>query len=319
MIELVQAVEENEPDWLLLQFNQFSYGRWGLNPFLPRAIQEIRRRCPNLRVAWFAHEDFVPPTSARFMVMRTWQRAQFRALGRASDLVIFTIAPWAERYREWFPQATVTHLAVGSNVPAAGSSYEEARARLGIAPSTLVAGVFGTIGLPKPISYLRRAAASVMEASEDAVVLYVGPHGAMLKAALGDLPMMDAGALPSAEVSTHLAAMDLHLTPFLDGVSTRRGSFMAGLEHGVPSVTTLGVHTDGVLRRAAGSAFAASPQGDARSFAARAAALAADPEARCRMRPAARKLYEEEFTFDRASNRLLTLLADVGAREPVRA
>jgi hypothetical protein len=37
------------------------------------------------------------------------------------------------------------------------------------------------------------------------------------------------------------------------------------------------------------------------------------------MRPAARRLYEEEFTFDRASNRLLSLLADISAREPVPA
>jgi hypothetical protein len=75
------------------------------------------------------------------MVMRTWQRAQFRALGRSSDLVLFTIAPWADRYRPWFPDATVKYLPVGSNVPDAGTEYLEARARLGIEPNTMVVGV----------------------------------------------------------------------------------------------------------------------------------------------------------------------------------
>jgi glycosyltransferase involved in cell wall biosynthesis len=314
--ELVRAVEANQPDWLLLQFNQFSYGRWGLNPYLPLALQSIRKRCPRVRVAWFAHEDFVPPTSARFMVMRTWQRAQFRALGRLSDLVLFTIAPWADRYRSWFPDATVEYLPVGSNVPDAGTDYREARARLGIQSSTLVVGVFGTIGIPKPVAYLREAAQAIAARFPDSVVLYVGPHGAILQSALSDMPLIDAGALSAEGVSSNLAAMDLHLTPFIDGVSTRRGSFMAGLQHGVPSVTTLGVHSDHVLRRASGAAFAASPAGDAAAFAARSAALAGDEELRGAMRPAARRLYDEEFAFERASARLMAMLEKVSPRRP---
>ena len=31
--DLVETVRANPPDWLFVQFNQFSYGRWGLNPF----------------------------------------------------------------------------------------------------------------------------------------------------------------------------------------------------------------------------------------------------------------------------------------------
>jgi glycosyltransferase involved in cell wall biosynthesis len=80
-------------------------------------------------------------------------------------------------------------------------------------------------------------------------------------------------------------------------------------------VTTLGVHSDDILRREAGTAFAASPNGDASAFAARAAELATDPDARRRMRPASRRLYAEEFAFDRASARLLDLLATFDKRE----
>jgi glycosyltransferase involved in cell wall biosynthesis len=312
--ELVRAVEVSQPDWLLIQFNQFSYGRWGLNPYLPLALQSIRKRCPGVRVAWFAHEDFVPPSNARFMVMRVWQRAQFRALGRASDLVLFTIAPWAERYRSWFPDATVRFLPVGSNVPDERNEYVEARLRLGIEPTTVVAGVFGTLGVAKPVAYIRDAAQAIAARFADSVLLYVGPHGAILRSALPDMPLLDAGALPPKAVSSHLAAMDVHLTPFIDGVSTRRGSFMAGLQHGVPSITTLGVHSDQVLRRASGTAFAASPTGDAPMFAARAVDLVSDADALAAMRPAARTLYDEEFAFDRASARLMAMLAEVDSR-----
>ena len=49
--------------------------------------------------------------------------------------------------------------------------------------------------------------------------------------------------------------MDLHLAPYSDGVSTRRGAFLAGLQHGVSSVTTIGKHTDSLLKAEANRAF----------------------------------------------------------------
>jgi len=38
--------------------------------------------------------------------------------------------------------------------------------------------------------------------------------------------------------------MDLFLSPFSDGVSTRRGSVMAALQHGVPVASTIGIWSD---------------------------------------------------------------------------
>jgi hypothetical protein len=82
----------------------------------------------------------------------------------------------------------------------------------------------------------------------------------------------------------------------------------------VPSVTTLGVHSDPILRRASGAAFVTSPAGDPAAFAARAVTLAGDPAARAAMRPAARDLYDQEFAFDRASARLMAMLEEVDSR-----
>ena len=35
------VIAAGQPDWLILQFNQFSYGKWGLNPYLP--IEHLAR------------------------------------------------------------------------------------------------------------------------------------------------------------------------------------------------------------------------------------------------------------------------------------
>ena len=52
------------------------------------------------------------------------------------------------------------------------------------------------------------------------------------------------GVLTNAAVSQHIAACDLMMQPYPDGVSTRRTSAMVGLSHGVPIVTTNGWLTE---------------------------------------------------------------------------
>src|SRR5581483_9395313 len=40
---LFSSVHARQPSWIILQYNPFSYGRWGLNPSLPQVIARIRR------------------------------------------------------------------------------------------------------------------------------------------------------------------------------------------------------------------------------------------------------------------------------------
>jgi glycosyltransferase involved in cell wall biosynthesis len=58
-------------------------------------------------------------------------------------------------------------------------------------------------------------------------------------------PRLEARAgLSAAAVAEHLAACDLLIQPYLDGVSSRRGSTMAGLALGRPVLTTVGAATE---------------------------------------------------------------------------
>jgi glycosyltransferase involved in cell wall biosynthesis len=50
--------------------------------------------------------------------------------------------------------------------------------------------------------------------------------------------------LPDDVVSAHVAACDVMLQPYPDGVSSRRTSAMVALSHGVPMVTTTGWLTE---------------------------------------------------------------------------
>ena len=306
---LFDVVRADPPDWLLLQFNQFSYGRWGFNPYLPITIRRIASRVPRTRIAWMAHEDFVPPTSLRWAIMTTWQRLQFWMLGRAADLIFFSIEPWARQYASWFPDTPVHHLPVGSNIPECAVSRSTARERLGFDDDQFVAGIFGTLRGSRPMSFLRRAVAAMDAAHPNLTVLYVGPDGAQLTTQhLEEAQVRDAGRLPAEDVSVHLTAMDLHLAPFTDGVSTRRGSFMAGLQHGVPTVSTQGKLTDPMLAACDGEAFTLASADNADAFAQAAVTLMHDASKRLRMGKAGKQLYEEAFAFDVIAEKFINVL-----------
>ena len=91
----------------------------------------------------------------------------------------------------------------------------------------------------------------------------------------------------------------------IDGVSTRRGSVMAALQHGVAVIGTAGPLTDPVLR-AAGAAIRLTEVGEPERFAAAAAALAADPAGRAALGAAGRDLYAREFDSAVTAARLRT-------------
>lgn len=302
---LLPALASDPPDWVLLQFNQFSYGRWGLNPYLPRVLRALRRQIPQTRIAWLAHEDFVPRTSWKFAVMSTWQRRQFRQLGRAADLILFTIDAWARRYQAWFPDAPVACLPVGSNVPCTGLPFVEARQQLGIRPGTFVVGYFGSLHNSRLPHLFRHAVERLSHLTDDLLVLYVGADGPRLRSQLGAVPFHDAGRLPASAVSAHFAAMDLYLAPFLDGVSTRRGSFMTSLQHGLATVATRGPHTGAVLREADGHALLLADEHDAAAFARQAERLFADAALRRSVQTAGQALYQTYFDWPVLAERLV--------------
>lgn len=313
---LFDAVRRDPPDWLVVQYNPFSYGRWGLNPYLPLVLQRIKRRCPRMRIAVMVHEPFVPVESWSTALMTTWQRGQLWLLGQTSDLVFFSIAPWAERFRRWFPGTPVHHLPVSSNVPRTSAPRQAVREEIGLAPDDFVVGVFGGAH-PSRLLHFVRAAVEAVQADVRALrVLYVGAAGTRVRDALGDAALIDAGALPAAEVSRHFAAMDLYLAPFRKGVSTRRGSFLVGLQHGVATVSTRGIHTDAALLDADGSAFLLASDDDSSGYGRLASALAQDEARRSRIGRTGETLFQTSFCWPRIADTLLTALEEVRAPAP---
>jgi glycosyltransferase involved in cell wall biosynthesis len=309
---LVAPIVARRPDWVLLQYNPFSYGKRGWNPYLPGVMARIKRESPGTRVAVMAHETFVPPESLKFRVMRAYQQDQFRRLGREADLMLLSIEGWAREFQGWFPRIPVLHLPVGSNMAVASILREEARERLGIRPGAVVVGLFGQAHPSRMLDWVGAAVQAARRERPDTVLLYVGPHETEVRRFSGDVPVIGGGPFAPEEVSRRFAAMDIHLTPFLDGASTRRTSLMTGLQHGIATVSTRGGHTDSVLAQEDGSALFLPPVGDQKQFDQIVLDLLRDPALRERVGRAGQRLYAEQFDWPRICGNLLDAFAAAG-------
>jgi glycosyltransferase involved in cell wall biosynthesis len=110
------------------------------------------------------------------------------------------------------------------------------------------------------------------------------------------------GGLPAADAAAHLAACDVLVQPYPDGVSARRTTVMAGLALGVPTVTTHGALTEPVWKE--DGAVALAPADAPRELVARAEALLADGAERRRLVERATVVYATRFALERTIARL---------------
>ena len=308
ILKVSSELRNDPPDWLLVQYNPFSYGRWGFNPFLPYLLWTIRQQPNAPRIALIVHEPFVPGSRWQEYPMAIWQRSQLWTLGRLSDAIFFSIAPWATTFQSWFPDTPVNHLPVSSNIPRKPVTSKRARAKRAIAESTFVLGLFGNAHPSRLLYFVRAAAEKIQEQMPSMCVLYVGAAGEAVRSALPTVPVIDAGPLPAEGVSTCFACMNLYLAPFRKGVSSRRGSFMTGIQHGIPTLSTVGIHTDAFLLDENGRSFRLTSDADPAEFARAALELTTNPAQRTRMSHSAEHFFQSHFAWDRLARRLLSFL-----------
>ena len=316
---LLPLIAARKPDWVFLQYNPFSYGKRGFNPYLPNIIGQIKRQVPGTRLALMAHETFVPFDNLRNRAMSCWQIPQFYFLGRASDRVFLSIEPWANHYKSWFPKTPVLHLPVGSNIPFLKMGRTEAKQRLGIAPDTLVIGIFGQAHISRRFDWMAAAFRRV-SAEIPTTLLYIGPSKEVVTEAIVAEEKAEGtatkgrviaeGPFPAEEVSLRLSAIDIMLTPYVDGVSTRRGAFMAGLQHGVAAVGTFFLHTDTMLLEVNNKAFVLTPVDDKDAFVQSVLGLAHDSAKRDIIGKAGQEYYKEQFAWEAVAHRLLVSLTE---------
>ncbi len=301
--------EAARADVIVLQYNPFAYGRWGFAPWLPSALGRLGRQRPRPIIAVMVHEPFMPLSGGRKTLMGWWQRLQLAALRRTADVTFVSIEQWVGAVRRWGPAGPIHQIPAGSPLPDMRSQRVAARAELGVGEETIVMAAFGTGHPSRLMDRVSASARRLHESGHELVLLNLGAGAPALVGVPDSVRVEAPGLLEPAALARRLSAADLFVAPFIDGVSSRRTTFVAALQHGLPVVSTDGPLTDDLLRSARWGCRLV-PVGDTDRFTAAVAELAARPDERERLGHGARVLYESEFAWPVIADRVLVQLRD---------
>jgi glycosyltransferase involved in cell wall biosynthesis len=297
----------------VVQYNPFSYGRYGFAPWLPRALRKLRARPNPPVVAVMVHEAYAHVTNPRSALISSWQRLQLRSILRNADVAFTATEALALKVDDLDPRCPVRHLPVGSNLPDGRHMRNVERRALGVRDGELVLAAFGT-GHPSQLGhYLVNAANAVASERPGVVFLNLGAGVNSLKGLADNIRLVEPGELDVDRLAAMLSAADLFLAPFVDGVSTRRTTLMAALQHGLPVVGTEARQTDEILRTSR-AALRLVPAGAQRTFITAARELSRDDSGRRAMAVEARALYDAHFHWDRIQAALVEELYEASAR-----
>lgn len=303
MWALASTITRARPDVVLIQYVPFLYARHaGLAVPLLAALLRLRR----VVVVTIVHEPYVPlELNVKRFILSVAQRVMLVILMLSSRRVAVTTmmaGRQLQRLLPWFGER-IHRVPVGSNIVMHRINQSERcalRDALGVAPDDTILIFFGSLHETKPLGLILRTLVHLRESGVAATLLVVGQDQAAFSAAAAKagLAVPDGVICTSyaaaEDVSHYLQCGDLMLAPFLDGVSTRRTTVIAALQHGLPVISTEGRWTE---RQIFAGAVSMTPCHDDEGYVRAVHQLAHDSIARREISKRGRQLAEQRFSW----------------------
>jgi glycosyltransferase involved in cell wall biosynthesis len=304
---------------------QYQTGAFGQHPAICLLPYWIKRSVPNPpKIVVTAHDLLLPYLFPKAGPLRNW--VTYRLLADA-DAVIVTNQEDEIRLREGGdppaatelpiyrgralpPDAQIRRIPIGSNIavaPPPGYTRAAWRARLGVAPHETLVAYFGLISPTKGLDTLVQAleqlpATRLLVIGGDAITPQDQAYAAQVRNSIVtaglSVRVTMTGHCGAEEVSAHLLAADLAALPFTDGASFRRGSLLATLAHGLPTITTTPPNQAAPDQLVDGRSVLLTAPSNPTALADAIRRLAADSPLRMRLAAAARDL-AQQFSWER--------------------
>jgi glycosyltransferase involved in cell wall biosynthesis len=294
---------DDMPGTILVQYVPSAFGLRGSNVPFCRWLLRTGRTGADVRVMF--HEPFF-----YFAFERPWrnalavtQRLMAMLLIHASSALYFSTENWFRYLAPYGPVSKAAVLPVPATIeldpPAALVTTWRQRVQH---DADLLVGHLGTYGEHVGAG-LRKVLPAIWSVLPRARVLLIGQGSRAFTEQIRnrtrcEFSVEGTGRLSSLDAAAALAACDLLIAPYPDGVTTRRTSVMAALASGRPVVTTDGALTEPIWRETGAVALARA--GDAASFAQQVQRLASDAPLRASLGARGRRTYDQHFDLSRS-------------------
>lgn len=244
LVRLAWLLRQCQPDVVHLQYQAAPFNRSVALYAFPWIARAAGWRGRFVATFHDLREPYLFPKARRV------RRTAIRSIMAASDRVVFTTA--ADLVQAGFPGKS-TWVPIGPNVwPHEKLDGPDQRARWGLASEAKVIAYFGFLNESKGTDALADAAATLINQGAASHLMLVGdalgasdPSNRLVAEAawgrldtLGPDRVIRTGWLSPADTSAALSTADVAMLPYVDGASLRRGSLLACLAHGIPTITT---------------------------------------------------------------------------------
>src|SRR5580692_9682689 len=232
--------------WVLVQYTALAWSERGFPLRFLRVLRILRQA--GARVAMVYHDVLAYHGNRTIDKLR--HRAQNHAMSealRSSDLGILTVPiskiPWIGK-----KHTRAIFIPVGANLPAPETAWKIHPEEMNRLPAIAVFGITGGEGGIWEIASISEALQIVAERLGKLRLVVMGRHSDTAEKALKNLmdkqpiEVSALGILPSAEIVRHMASCDVLLF-VRGGISSRRGSAIAGIACGLPVVALDGPET----------------------------------------------------------------------------
>jgi glycosyltransferase involved in cell wall biosynthesis len=295
-----QLDEYDRPRRVLVQWVPHGFGYHSMNVWF--CLWLLRRSISGDVVELMVHEAYSDFRRGplRHVAMACVQRLMTVLLLLTASRVWIATPAWERRLRAYAlgRKISITWLPVPGCVSARAVPTSDVVRRRYASDGAILVGHFGSFG--KDVTTLLEAwLPGVMNHAVQPVLLLVGNGSETYRDRLRQqyphwaARIHSAGYVPGSLLAEYIAACDLFLQPYPDGITARRTTAMACLSQGRPVVTTHGTSTESLWTTS--DAVALGAVRDPMECVATVARLIEDPESRRKLGTRGRELYVQTF------------------------
>lgn len=300
LAQLSRMVGHGPGERLLVQYVPHAFGYKAMNlPFCAWLFAYGRKFGGAIVMFHEVQLGILTGDPARYRLIDAATKIMARLAARSAKRIFIATPIWEPLLRRYVSnERPIAWMPVPSTVAVIDECARVDAARRRWSPDGRLVGHFGTYP-PAIAAMLHIIVPTILAADSSVVLLLIGVNGeACRQRLIRENPalanrIVATGALPSDELSLAISASEILVQPYPDGVTTRRTSMMAALEHARPIVTTRGLFTEPLWERS--GAVAMVEAGDSSAFASAVSELLKDSELRRRYASAAKALYANRF------------------------